>query len=199
MKTMQRVGMTVKAWVCAVFVSTAVALSVFADDPKPRVLSEKEAETFSTVVVNRETKKQNYIALERLVAEKQALFKTVASSLASNHQVKPNESYTYVAADKTLYLLSTNGVAKGKEPKKTVVTKFKTDEESLPLRKLMATRLQIETQLGVLAALAEENKQEALGWDAHLRKTFDLKPAVQYEIKKRDDGAFEISELPEKK
>ena len=162
----------------------------------PRVLAEKDAETFRDIVVKRETNRANFIALERLRAEKSAAYRTVADQLAKEHDVKADADYTYVAADKTLYLLSTNGVAKGKEPKKTVVKKFGTDDESLPLRKRMASRLQLENQLIVLATLSEESRQETLGWDAHLRKTFSLDPDARYQLKKRDDGAYEITELP---
>jgi len=182
-------------WLNALAVAL-LAQTTFSDEPKPRVLTEGEAATFSSIVVNRETKRQNFFALERLIADKQALFKKVSDSLAKDHQVKTDASYTYVAADKTLYLLSTNGVARGKEPKKTVVAKFKNEEDSLPLRKLMATRLQAENQLAVLNTLAEENRVATLDWDAHLRTTFGLKPSARYEVKKRDDGAFELVELP---
>jgi len=190
---------------CFLSVSVCVAGAVmflvspaFSAEAKPRILTEKEAEVFGTIVVNRETKRQNFLVLERLIADKQALWKIVSESLAKDHQLKPDAAYTYIAADKTLYLLSTNNVAKGKEPKRTVVQKFKTDAESMPLRQLMASRIQIENQFVVLNALAEENREETLAWDAHLRKTFDLKPVARYEIKKRDDGAVELVELPAK-
>jgi hypothetical protein len=180
-----------------------VAVCMFAvaswAEPRPRVLTEKEADAFRSIVVNRETKRANFSVLERLIAEKRASLKTVADALAKDWQVKSDANYTYTAADKALYLLSTNGVAKGKAPKKTVVKKFKTDDESLPLRKLMASRLHVENQLAVLTALAEENRQETLGWDSHLRKTFDLKPEARYQLKKRDDGSSELVELPEAK
>jgi len=181
---------------CVAVVVAFFASSAFSAEAKPRVLTEKEAEVFGNIVVNRETKRQNFLVLERLIAEKQALWKIVSDSLAKEHQLKPDATYTFTAADKTLYLVSTNNVPKGKEPKKTVVQKFKTDAESLPLRQLMASRIQVENQLVILNALAEENREETLGWDAHLRKTFDLKPVARYEIKKRDDGAFELLELP---
>jgi hypothetical protein len=183
----------------AVFFVAAFALSVSAADSQPRVLTEKEAGSFRDIVVNRETKRENYRVLERLIAEKRSFFKTVAETLAKDHQVASDASYTYTAADKTLYLLSTNGVAKGKDPKKVVVKKFKSDADSLPLRKLMASRLQTESQLAVLAVLAEENRQEMLGWDSHLYKTFNLKTDVRYQIKKRDDGKYELVELSEKR
>jgi len=197
MKTIFSTTVTTSA-VC-VFALAVFSLNAFSADTQPHTLSEKEVELFRKIVINRETKRQNFLVLERLVEEKQSLWKVTSDSLDKNHLVKPDASYTYVAADKTLYLLSTNGVARGKEPKKIVVTKFKTEADALPLRKLMATRLQIENQLAVLNTLAEENRQETLGWDAHLRKTFNLKEAVRYEIKKRDDGVFEIIELPPEK
>jgi len=184
--------------VCAVVSAVLLSGVASASETKSRILTEKEAEVFGNIVVNRETKRQNFLVLERLIAEKQALWKIVAGSLEKEHQLKPDATYTFTAADKTLYLVSTNNVPKGKEPKKTVVQKFKTDAESLPLRQLMANRIQIENQLVVLNGLAEENREETLGWDAHLRKTFDLKPVARYEIKKRDDGAFELIELPAK-
>ena len=193
---MRKNSVAVSFSMCCVCAAALVS-SVCAADAKPRVLTAKEAETFGTVVVNREQKRQNFIVLERIIADKQKLLKAVSDSLAANHQLKPDASYSYIAADKTLYLITTNGLPKGaKEPKKTVVQKFKTEEESMPLRKLMATRLQIENQLATLLALAEENKSDALGWDAYLRKNFDLLPNVQYEVKKNADGAFEIVERP---
>ena len=182
--------------VCAAVVGALGVSPAFSAEAKPRILTEKEAEMFGNIVVNRETKRQNFLVLERLVADKRALWKVVSESLAKDHQLKPDAAYTYIAADKTLYQLSTNNVAKGKEPKRTVVQKFKTDDESLSLRQLMANRIQIENQLAVLLTLAEENREETLGWDAHLRKTFNLKPVARYEIKKRDDGKIELLELP---
>jgi hypothetical protein len=186
-----------------VFLAFAAAVFLCVDrtiaESAPRTLTEKEVETFRNIVIKREVKRENYLVLERLLAEKRAFFKTVAETLAKEHQVKPHASYTYVAADKTLYHLSTNGVAQGKAPKKTVVKKFKSDEESLPLRKLMVTRQQAENQLAVLAALAEENRQETFGWDAHLRKTFNLAPDVRYQLKKLDGGRCELVELSDEK
>ena len=171
--------------------------SVFAEEVS-RVLTEKEAETFSAIVVKRETKRQNALVLDRLVADKRAAFKIIAEALDKDYGLKSDASYTYTAAEKTLYVFSTNNVAKGKEPKKTVVKKFKNEDDSLPLRKLMAARIQLENQLTVLLALAEENREETLNWDAHLRKTFNLKSSARYEIKKRDDGTVELVELPPK-
>ena len=183
---------------CAVL-SVLVACVVSAVDAQPRVLTEKEAETFRNIVVKREVKRENYLVLERLLAEKRALFKTISETLEKEHQVSSDASFTYIAADKTLYRLSTNGVAKGKEPKKNVIRKFKTEEESLPLRKLMASRLQTENHLATLTALSEENRQETLGWDSLLRKTFNLAPTGRYQIKKLDNGGYELLELPEEK
>ena len=184
---------------CVAVTAVFCAGPVFSSEAKPRVLTEKEAEVFGNIVVNRETKRQNYLVLERLIADKQAVWKIVSDALNKDHQLKPDATYTFTAADKTLYLVTTNNVPKAKEPtKKTVVKKFKTDAESLPLRQLMAQRIQIENQLVILNGLAEENREETLGWDAHLRKTFNLKPVSRYEIKKRDDGAIELVELPAK-
>lgn len=171
-------------------------LSVWGAETQPRVLNEKEAESFRRIVANRELKRENYQVLQRLLAEKRSYFKTVADALAKDHQVAPDASYSYIDADKTLYKLSINGVAKGKAPKKTVVKKFKSDEESLPLRKLMVARQTVENEIAVLAALASENGQETLGWDAHLRKTFNLDPKTRYQVKKRADGSYALLELP---
>jgi len=184
--------------VCVAGVVVLLASAAFANEAKPRILTEKEAEVFGNIVVNRETRRQNYVVLERLIADKQALWKIVSDSLNKEHKLAPDATYTFTAADKTLYLVSTNNIPKGKEPKKTVIKKFKTDEESLPLRQLMAQRILIENQLVILNGLAEENREETLGWDAHLRKTFNLKPVARYEVKKRDDGAVELIELPAK-
>ena len=180
-----------------VVVSACAVLSASAADTKPRVLTEKEAETFRNIVVKREVKRENFLVLDRLVTEKRTLFKTVSETLAKEHQVTTDASFTYVADDKTLYQLSTNGISKGKPPKKIVVKKFKTEDESLPLRKLMATRLQVENQLATLAALAEENRQETLGWDSLLRKTFNLEPTGRYQIKKLENGGYELVKLPD--
>ena len=181
---------------CAFF-SALFAFVAVAADSQPRVLTEKEAETFRNIVVKREVKRENFLVLERLLAEKRVFFKTVSETLDKEHQVSADASFSYIAADKALYRLSTNGVAKGKEPKKTVVKKFKSEDESLPLRKLMASRLQTENQLATLAALSEENRQETLGWDSLLRKTFNLAPTGRYQIKKLDNGGYELLKLPD--
>lgn len=181
---------------CVSFFVLFVFAAVAADSPS-RVLTEKEAETFRNIVIKREVKRENFLVLERLAAEKRAFFKTVSETLDKEHQVSMDASFTYIAADKTLYRLSTNGVAKGKEPKKTVVKKFKSEDESLPLRKLMASRLQTENQLAALAVLSDENRQETLGWDSLLRKTFNLEPTGRYQIKKLDNGGYELFKLPD--
>ena len=181
-----------------VLFAVQLAFTASAED-KPRVLTDKEAETFKNIVAKREMKRANFLVLERLLVEKRTLFKTLSETLDKEHQVSTDASFSYIADDKTLYRLSTNGVAKGKEPKKTVVKKFKNDDESLPLRKLMASRLQTENQLVALAVLSEENRQETLGWDALLRKTFNLEPDGRYQIKKLEKGGHELLKLPEEK
>lgn len=191
-----KVGFAFFSFVFIFLSSTQCALAA---GTQPHVLTLKEATKFRNIFVKLEVKRENTLILKRLLAEKQSLFKTIAASLAKDHLVKQDAVYKFVVSDNTLYRLSTNKVAKGKEPKREVIKKFKTGKDSLPLRRLMVSRLQCEKQISVLTTLIEENRQETQGWDALLRKTFDLKPTVQYQIKKRDDGTFEIIELPQAK
>jgi hypothetical protein len=92
----------------------------------------------------------------------------------------------------SLFQISTNALKKGEQPKRTLVKKYKNQDEAKPLTNLMLSRQRLERQIITLAELTEENRNENIRWDEHLRKTFNLTPMTRYQLKKLTDENYQL-------
>ena len=157
-----------------------------------KTLSKTDAEMFARIVALREGARENFVVTTRLLQEKQSNFRSVSEVLDKEHGVKPDFPYTYDIEEKALFQLSTNAVKKGEQPARTLVKRFKTGEEALPLATLMLKRQRVESHIIALAQIAEEQREENARWDEHLRKTFSLEPMTRYQIKKVNDDQYQL-------
>lgn len=167
------------------------ASSVFAQD-NVRNLTKQDADLFARIVSSRETSRENYLVTARLLQEKRSLFKNIVHLLDAEHHVKAEYPYTFDMEQMSLFQISTNALKKGEQPKRTLVKKYKNQDEAKPLTNLMVSRQRLERQIITLAELTEENRNENIRWDEHLRKTFNLTPMTRYQLKKVTDEKYQL-------
>lgn len=167
------------------------ASSVFAQG-NVRNLTKQDADLFARIVSSRETSRENYLITARILQEKRSLFKSIVELLDTEHHVKAEYPYTFDVEQQALYQISTNALKKGEQPKRTLVKKYKNQDEAKPLTNLMVSRQRLERQIITLAELTEENRHENIRWDEHLRKTFNLAPMTRYQLKKISDEKYQL-------
>lgn len=179
---------------CSVFLSWNT-LSVSAQEVV-RKMSKEDASRFTQAIDSLKQAKAEQIVCNHMLAEKQKMLKSLMSVMEKEHGLEPDKSYTFIAADNSLFQVSTNRVDAKKEPERKLIKKFKTKEEASPLVGQMADRQRIERQVLSLAELTLENRREAASWEESLKKVFNLESASTYTVKKISDSEYQLIRTP---
>lgn len=155
-------------------------------------LSKEEATNYVRSVATMKQAIGNQLVCKRMMEEKQNLLKSMIAIMQKDHGIDPEASYVFVADENTLFQVSTNKVAAGKEADRKLIKKFKTKEEATPLTQLMSSRQRLERQIVSLAELTVENAQTSKRWEATLKKNFSLEPSSDYNIVKVSDSEYNL-------
>ncbi|MEI7947869.1 MAG: hypothetical protein WCJ02_14300 [bacterium] len=155
-------------------------------------LSKEEATNYIRTVATMKQAVGNQLVCKRMMEEKQKILKSMISIMQKDHGIDPDASYVFIAEEKTLFQVSTNKVAVGKEADRKLIKKFNTKEEAAPLTQLMSSRQRLERQIVSLAELTVENVQTSKRWEATLKKTFSLEPSSDYNIVKVSDSEYNL-------
>lgn len=155
-------------------------------------MSKEEATNYIRTVATMKQAVGNQLVCKRMMEEKQKILKSMISIMQKDHGIDPDASYVFIAEEKTLFQVSTNKVAAGKEADRKLIKKFNTKEEAAPLTQLMSSRQRLERQIVSLAELTVENVQTSKRWEATLKKTFSLEPSSDYNIVKVSDSEYNL-------
>lgn len=183
---------------CHVVIVFLVGLCLYSQaqgDPEGSLvttLSKEQIKEFSTLVFNRDLRRQELAVTLRIGAEKQRELKGFMDEMAKEFGIKPEYSYSYQIEEKQLYQLVTNKLDKAGNPEKKKVRKVKSDSESQYLSRLLVARKLTENQIHVLAQLRAEKQKEAQLLDEKLRTTFKLEPTAGYRLEEASGKVFRL-------
>jgi len=155
-------------------------------------LSKEQIEEFSTLVRNRNLRREELVVTTRIWVEKQRELKSFMDEMNKEFGMLPDQSYSYEIESKSLYQLSTNRIDKAGKPERKLVRKIKSDSEAKYVSRLMVARKLTEQQLQVLLQLRTEKQKEARLMDEKLRQTFKLDPEAGYRLDEKTGQVFRL-------
>lgn len=194
-------GLDLKRWTVALLLSASIGYGAPALDKAEKsvpdaaetlvtTLSKEQIREFSTLVNNRNLRREEVAVVLRIGEEKQRERKSLLDVMQKEYEMKPECVYLFEAESKTLYQLVTNKLDKTGKPERKVFHKIKTGGEAKYVSRLMMARRMTENQIQVLAQLRAEKVKEAQLMDAKLRQTFKLDPDAGYRLDKKTGKVF---------
>jgi len=155
-------------------------------------LTKEQVREFSTMVRNRNLRREEAVVTLRIGAEKQRELKGFMDELQKEFGMRPDCAYVYETDSKSLFQLNTNKLDKAGKPERKLIRKMKTDSESQYASRLLMARKLTENQIQVLAQLRAEKTKEAQLMDNKLRQTFKLDPDAGYRLDEQTGKVFRL-------